>query len=124
MPKMLSPSLLQRLEEIAVSHEGMVPLHGRLFLQWMHHVYPRECPFPHLSGTTNPLTRQEMKAAGTAPASTRADKETMEWHVEQATKVTKTADAEIPWSMEDERFIWSPKKPAGKRVGFVRGVMS
>merc|ERR1719491_2028090 len=31
---------------------GHVPIHGRLFMQWMHMVYPRECAFPHMSGTT------------------------------------------------------------------------
>ncbi|CAE7211809.1 unnamed protein product [Symbiodinium sp. CCMP2592] len=28
-----------------------VPLHGRLFAQWLHHAFPRDCPFPHVSGT-------------------------------------------------------------------------
>merc|ERR1719316_87197 len=41
VPQKLSSSLLQRLDEIASSHGGNVPLHGRLFQQWMHHVYPR-----------------------------------------------------------------------------------
>jgi hypothetical protein len=49
----LSPQLMIRLEEIAALHDGMVPLHARLFSQWMHHAYPRECPYPHLSGTTS-----------------------------------------------------------------------
>jgi len=47
-------SLLQRLDEIAQAHGGAVPLHGRLFAQWMHHAYQRECPFPHASGVTQP----------------------------------------------------------------------
>ena len=25
----------------------------------MHHAYPRECPFPHLAGTTAPVTQDE-----------------------------------------------------------------
>ncbi|CAE7419547.1 unnamed protein product [Symbiodinium natans] len=41
-----------QLEAIATSHGGEVPIHGRLFLQWLHYVFPRECPFPHKSGTT------------------------------------------------------------------------
>eukprot|EP00932_Pfiesteria_piscicida_P020588 SRR837773.7389.p1 GENE.SRR837773.7389~~SRR837773.7389.p1 ORF type:complete len:417 (-),score=155.11 SRR837773.7389:108-1259(-) len=53
-PRNLSAPLLARLEDIAEHHGGRVPLHGRLFAQWMHHAYPRECPFPHLAGTTNP----------------------------------------------------------------------
>jgi len=44
-------ALRAQLETIAASHGGIVPLHGRLFLQWLHYVFPRECPFPHKSGT-------------------------------------------------------------------------
>ena len=55
-PRNLSSALLTRLQEIADVHAGTVPLHGRLFAQWMHHAYPRECPFPHVSGTTSPMS--------------------------------------------------------------------
>lgn len=41
----------RRLEEIAMHHGGTVPLHGRLFAQWMHLAHPRECVYPHRSGT-------------------------------------------------------------------------
>merc|ERR1711976_583621 len=58
-PRELKAPLLHRLNEIAEGHGGTVPLHGRLFAQWMHHAYPRECPFPHISGTKNPQTPSE-----------------------------------------------------------------
>jgi hypothetical protein len=62
-PRNLSSTLLQRLSDIAEHHgEGRVPLHGRLFAQWMHHAYPRECPYPHTAGTTNPMTPDEWMA--------------------------------------------------------------
>jgi hypothetical protein len=48
----LSAKLRLRLDEIATMHGGVVPLHGRLFAQWMHHAYPRDCPYPFPSGTT------------------------------------------------------------------------
>jgi len=51
-PKGLSKSLTQQLESIASAHGGMVPLHGRLFAQWLHYVFPQECPFPAITGTT------------------------------------------------------------------------
>jgi hypothetical protein len=48
------PSAIQfRLAEVAEYNGGDVPLHGRLFAQWLHHVFPRECPYPHLSGSRN-----------------------------------------------------------------------
>lgn len=48
----ISTLMLYRLNSVAQSHGGKVPLHGRLFAQWLHHEYPRECPYPHLSGRT------------------------------------------------------------------------
>merc|ERR1719382_1294661 len=58
-PRNLSTVLLTRLNEIAANHAGQVPLHGRLFAQWLHHAYPRECPFPHTVGTVEPMYPEE-----------------------------------------------------------------
>jgi len=51
----ITSSLKWQLEQIAHTHAGKVPIHGRLFAQWMHYVFPLECPFPHKSGTTTTL---------------------------------------------------------------------
>merc|ERR1740130_1383352 len=55
-PRNLSQTLMQRLDEIASQHGGKLLLHGRLFAQWMHQAFPRECPYPHLVGTTTSLS--------------------------------------------------------------------
>merc|ERR1719487_3173194 len=53
----LNGTLRIRLEEIAAQNEdGLVPIHGRLFAQWLHYAFPRDCPYPHVAGTTNPET--------------------------------------------------------------------
>eukprot|EP00930_Biecheleria_cincta_P048680 TRINITY_DN33958_c0_g1_i1.p1 TRINITY_DN33958_c0_g1~~TRINITY_DN33958_c0_g1_i1.p1 ORF type:complete len:556 (-),score=115.02 TRINITY_DN33958_c0_g1_i1:117-1784(-) len=49
----LSPKLLRLLEDVAEHHNGVVPIHGRLFSQWMHQAYPRECSHPHLAAQPN-----------------------------------------------------------------------
>merc|ERR1719231_965661 len=49
-PPKLSGSLRAQLQRIAETHGGKLPLHGRLFAQWLHYVFPRECPFPHKVG--------------------------------------------------------------------------
>merc|ERR1719254_250189 len=68
-PRTLPAAQLKRLEEIASVNEGKVPLHGRLFAQWMHHSYPRECPFPQVSGTTAPMSPDEwIKKSATTEA--------------------------------------------------------
>merc|ERR1719502_595799 len=130
-PRALSPSLLSRLEEIAGSHEGKIPLHGRLFAQWMHHAFPRECPYPHVSGTTNPLTPDEwMQSTGKETTATHHE---MQAHV-SAADVPHTDDAAggqdedeplMPWSPEEELLVC--RKPhgqasAGAGASFLRNV--
>lgn len=66
-PREIPASLMKRLNEVAwmPGNRGQVPLHGRLFAEWMHHAYPRECPYPHLVGTTSPQSPDEwMKETG------------------------------------------------------------
>merc|ERR1719335_1520472 len=65
VPHSISELSQTRLHKIAAKHDGKVPLHGRLFAQWLHHVFPQSCPFPHTAGATNPLTPDEwMKENG------------------------------------------------------------
>merc|ERR1719261_920436 len=51
--------LRKQLSRIADKHRGKIPLHGRLFSQWMHYVFPQECPFPNQAGTVALRTPQE-----------------------------------------------------------------
>merc|ERR1719215_1946267 len=103
-PRNLSTALLVRLDEIASHHGGRVPLHGRLFAQLMHHAYPRECPFPHVAGTTNPMLHaawQEQNGYGSA----RVTKKEARRHVSAGQNVThQPADEleELPWTSIEE----------------------
>jgi len=45
-PRDLSETLVGKLRIIADRHQGKVPLHARLFAQWMHFAFPSECPYP------------------------------------------------------------------------------
>jgi len=47
-PRELPNDLRQKLWTVADRHRGMVPLHSRLFAQWLHFAFPVECPFPHI----------------------------------------------------------------------------
>lgn len=55
----LTASLRSQLEEIANTQNGKVPLHGRLFSQWLHYVFPQDCPFPHRAGSVSTLSPLE-----------------------------------------------------------------
>jgi len=97
--------LVQRLMEIAERYDGQVPLHGRLFAQWMHHAYPRECPYPHISGTTQPQTVKEYKAQSQrAPTLT---KDALKEAVEAAKPETEDAGSDecTMWSEHEELYV-------------------
>lgn len=103
-PRNLSESLIRRLEEIDQHHENAgVPLHGRLFSQWLHHAFPRECPFPHQAGTSSPMTAEEwMNETGERITFSR---ETIRNHVKaaQQTDMDDLAKADpIPWHATEE----------------------
>jgi len=110
-PRQLPRPLTEKLFEIAASHGGAVPLHGRLFAQWLHHAYPRECPYPHLSGTTKPVTPEAWAKQTGERCSAR--EEEMRWHVEEARRTPArvagaAAAEELPWSGEEELFVSRP----------------
>jgi hypothetical protein len=112
-PRELPDSLLKRLYEVAAHHGGYVPIHGRLFAQWMHHAYPRECPYPHIIGTTHPQTADEwMTDRGRDSAHTR---EEVEAHINSGNELEFGADAavvenadELPWSDAEELLVQRP----------------
>jgi len=112
-PRAIHAAQLRRLEEIAALHGGTVPLHGRLFAQWMHHAYPRECPYPHLAGVTSPMSPDEwIRKAG----STEASDDEMRRHAQGrageeelaalAATITPEAKAEaLPWISVEELVV-------------------
>jgi len=79
-------SSLLRLHDVAQSYGGKVPLHGRLFAQWMHFAFPQECPYPHVSGKTRPLGLDDFFASGRDPFAT-------------SDEITKTA---LPKSFQED----------------------
>merc|ERR1711920_878527 len=99
-PRNLSASLMSRLGEIADHHDGSVPLHGRLFAQWMHHAYPLECPYPHAAGTTQPLTPDEWLIESGA-SNMGAPKAEREIYMAAGAPSQEKAD-ELPWMAVEE----------------------
>merc|ERR1719352_1850687 len=59
-PQNLTAQMVSKLHEVAAEHGGQIPLHGRLFSQWLHYAFPYECPYPQLTyETENYLSTQE-----------------------------------------------------------------
>jgi len=113
-PRNLSETLLRRLGEIATHHSGQIPLHGRLFAQWMHHAYPRECPYPHTSGVAGPpRTPDEWmlnEGNGSMALATQEELRLARSQADNSTFPDFDAEMiELPWSMEEELVVaWRP----------------
>jgi len=126
-PLQLSAKLLQRLDDIAATHMGTVPLHSRLFAQWMHHVYPRECQYPHLSGTTDSKLPEEwMEATGHDGTATE---EEMQEHIASAVQHVDASwhgDLAVedltPWCEVEEFIVAQPPRSAGSMSPVLRSV--
>merc|ERR1719482_335660 len=89
----VSESLRTRLEEVASIHNGKVPVHGRLFAQWLHFVFPRDCPFPHEAGTVNPQTPVKYEEALGTDATTASDEEIEQFMNSDTARVSPSPDA-------------------------------
>jgi len=100
-PRNLNAPLLYRLNEIAEGHGGTVPLHGRLFAQWMHHAYPRECPFPHVSGTKNPQTPSEW-----IEENGRHSVQTSPWEMQRIVDDARAAAADNNADASPKELMW------------------
>jgi len=119
-PRILPAALVGRLEEIASLHGGRVPLHGRLFSQWLHHAYPRECPYPHMSGTTTALVSENAEQAGIQTDYTKKEIQKLKFEAERK-KIARPSvldEASLPWHHEEELFVPRFEAESNKRMTF------
>jgi len=121
-PRTLPQSLLDRLDEVAAPHAGKVQLHGRMFGQWMHHAFPRECPFPHVAGSTAPRTPDEWMDSSEAESnkaakSAFASPEEMRQYVDKNTAKSPAEvhpDGELNhWEVHEELLV-PFQRPSGQ----------
>merc|ERR1719273_1646743 len=95
---------LRRLGQIAELHGGQVPLHGRLFAQWMHHAYPRECSFPHVIGASNRMSPSEWMDIHDIDSAEASEQEmALLVNVDDVDAMSLEAKREaLPWTMTEE----------------------
>jgi hypothetical protein len=99
-PPHIDVALRAQLEQVAKNHGGMVPLHGRLFAQWLHYVFPRECPFPHKAGAVSALTPSQY---GDQVVATKEDMQKHASNVTALDVVGSLGKEELQWMSQ-----WSP----------------
>jgi len=128
-PRVLPQAMILRLELVGERNGGKVPLYGRLFSQWLHFAFPRECPYPQLAGSATPLTPEDYTKASSeratmalsdlhayiGSAEEQATQETSEGTPEQADSVFST------WSDDEEVFFVPTEAPRSRAAVFLRG---
>lgn len=130
-PRNLSISMVSRLSEIAQQHGGQVPLHGRLFTQWMHHAYPRECPYPQLRSGERPLSQEEFFTmhgledvfVTSDEMAQHTDPENIK-HWETAPRISKD---DLPWNHVEELVAahkYGDSRPPSSSGHFLRILMA
>jgi len=99
-------TLSAQLESIANSHGGEVPIHSRLFMQWLHYVFPRECPFPHKSGTVASVAPLEYKGNYVATV------DEMKAHSSEVRAMANTTDLNATMAKEELQWMsqWSEEE--------------
>merc|ERR1719150_405661 len=128
-PRNISEPMRRRLDDIARRHEGTVPLHGRLFAQWMHHAFPNECSYPHMSGMLeSPVNPFEwMLKEEETGRNLKASMEEMQSVVDAALSLNASdplAAAQeplLPWTEEEELMVGGPPpQPTGMAISWLR----
>lgn len=98
VPQEVSADLASKLHRIAERHDGEVPLHGRLFAQWMHYAFPYECPFPHISEDGGELSAQTW--LGGKAIATLEERASHVENVDAKMAVESDEDAHLPGGMQ------------------------
>jgi len=93
-PRILPDVLQHKMRDVADHHGGMVPLHGRLFAQWLHFSFPNECPYPALQASSS---REELfQQDRSIPSASKEDKWLLEEQSHQmASRPVTDGDDEI-----------------------------
>jgi len=117
-PRQLPETLREKLHTVAERNNGEVPLHGRLFAQWLHFAFPNECPYPLSSGSGAALTPSQWldnKASIATP-------EERERHINTTNAATPTVEA-MPLSQWSDDEVLPLHEPPKRNRSALRSAM-
>jgi hypothetical protein len=107
----LASGIKGKLEMIAARHGGEVPLHGRLFAQWLHFAFPRDCPYPSVVEDATALTPSQW-VEGKSVASAQQREE----HMSKQIPSTNEFKLDEQWS-DHEVLMVHEESPSSLRTG-------
>jgi len=133
-PRVLPQSMMLRLELLGERSGGKVPLYGRLFSQWLHFAFPRECPYPQLAGSTNPLTPEDYTKANSDRATMKLSdlheyigdaEERQKLGSQETSEGTPVQEDSVfsTWSDEEEIFFVPTEAPRSLAAVALRGAL-
>lgn len=102
----MSEDVVARLRSIADRHRGLVPIHGRLFGQWLHVVFPRECPYPHKLGSVNTTTTAAYTSSAATNQMEESKMETYILGVSSSPEGTEEQAEQFQWHQDE--LVYSP----------------
>ncbi|CAJ1348752.1 unnamed protein product [Effrenium voratum] len=103
-PRQLPVFMAQRLKSIADQNGGGVPLHGRLFSEWLHYAFPNECPYPHI------LEAKTLTPSHWANKKVSVEPETRSELASTAAEEEDSLPKEIVWSSQEVLHVQETKK--------------
>jgi len=110
-PRQLSDALQAKLRAVAERHGGTVPVHGRLFAQWMHFAFPSECPYPHVAEDAELLTPFHWKSNRIQTGATWEERQR---HLQEPAVLMDAADvSDLLWSDEEVLPLHEPHVERG-----------
>merc|ERR1719499_489886 len=92
----------------------------------MHHAYPEECVFPHVSGTTSPVTQDEWLRRHRDLETVLAPSHEIELHTSQQHPSVHAGLDDLPWtSVEELVAIDRPsRQPRSRTSRALRAMMA
>eukprot|EP00435_Cladocopium_sp_Y103_P014902 s1849_g3.t1 len=99
-PREFPQVMVERLQQIADQNGGEVPLHGRLFSEWLHFAFPNECPYPYMVEEAKALTPSHWsdKKMSVEPGQRIQLASTAE---EETTETAAGVSSEITWASKE-----------------------
>jgi hypothetical protein len=117
-PRVFSPAMMTRLEQISDQNEGTIPIHGRLFGQWLHYAFPFECPLP-VAGQTALTPSAWLNGAAIGTLAEREE------HIQTADQLELSGEqSSSDWTEEEILpFVDQPSRKSTGFSGFMRFIM-
>jgi len=119
----LPRGLSEKLLSIAERHSGEVPLHGRLFAQWLHFAFPHECNFPAILENADVLSTSQWHSA--SYSASKEDRMSLTLAADVSAVDAGYVEVEALWSDHEVLLTYDkPKSTLGSSVAtLLRGVV-